>query len=132
MRIDNDLLTKLRAVRDARNVNSVFPTLVSDSALESARQDVWAAIRDRYSLPADVKFKVELDGPDAGELRRKDNSEAYTLPRPAAQSMTAASSEAAGRYVVIDDDNDNEIVFGNLPDVFAYIRDNSSIRVITV
>lgn len=133
MRIDNDLLTQLRAVRDARNVNSVFPTLVSGDALKNARRGVWDTIRARYSLPTDVKFKVELDGPDAGELRRKDTSEAYTPPAP--NSGAQCSVDPAGgstRYVVIDDDANDEIVFSNLADVFAYVRDNSSIRVVTV
>lgn len=132
MRIDNDLLTQLRAVRDARNVNSVFPTLVSGDALKNARRGVWDAIRARYSLPTDVKFKVELDGPDAGELRRKDTSEAYTPPAPNPVQRPAAESASAIRYVVIDDDANDEIVFSNLADVFAYVRDNSSIRVVAV
>ena len=38
------------------------------------RADLWRRIRHDYYLPADTKFKVELDGPLAGELRASGSS----------------------------------------------------------
>jgi hypothetical protein len=127
MRIDNDLLNKLRAVRDARNVNSVLPTLVSATALKAARGDVWGQIRARHSLPAGVKFKVELDGPDAGELRRKDTSEPFVPATPAA-SHACGNVSGCQQFLVISDDD--ELRVSGVDALLAHLRDQHDIRVV--
>lgn len=128
MRITQEQLDKMRAIRDARNISTVLPGLVSINQLKSLKTSIWADIRRAHNLPADVKFKVELDGADAGEIRRKDNSQPFEHPFRAASAAPAAGV----RYVVIDDSDDSEQIFDSVDDVFAYVRDNSDIRIVKV
>lgn len=128
MRITQEQLDKMRAIRDARNISTVLPGLVSIDQLKSLKTSIWADIRRAHSLPADMKFKVELDGDNAGEIRRKDNSQ----PFESSFCTPAAAPTAGVRYVVIDDSDDSEQVYDNVDDVFAYVRDNSDIRIVKV
>lgn len=137
MKISAELLNKLRGIRDARNAASVLPDAMSPEQLSSMKKRVWQEIRRTYNLPDRVKFKVELDGEKAGELRYKDNGLPYTPPTIASQAATAnrASATSAGsaagvKYVVIDDDD--ERVLTSFEDLVEWLRDNHGVRVVTV
>lgn len=56
------------------------------------RADLWRRIRREHNLPDDVKFKVELDGPLAGELRASGTSVPW---------MGATSSSEVGFTVYV-------------------------------
>lgn len=58
-----------------------FKNLRTDASdgidVSSGRKQLWQEVRAHYNLPPDVKFSVELDGNNAGELRIKGTGEAW-------------------------------------------------------
>lgn len=55
---------------------NAFKQLRHDDSSDASAQraDLWRGIRKDYNLPDNIKFKVELDGPLAGELRASGSS----------------------------------------------------------
>lgn len=133
MKISATLLSKLVAVRDARNASAVLPNLVTADRLKAARAAVWGEIRTTYNLPTHLKFKVELDGPDAGELRRKDTSQPFVPTTPVSAAATGASGSAQARFVVIDMDDPGapQTVDGQAA-LFSLLAADYNVRVVAV
>lgn len=143
MQIAQDLLVKLQTLRDARKIIPVLPGLIQTSAFDTARKAVWNEVRTRHNLPNDVKFKVELDGPLAGELRRKADSQPYDAPTAVPDTSFAEGLMGAligafvpgqpQSYVVVPVDEDAALMkFDNLDAMFAYIKDETGLRCVAV
>lgn len=97
MRISDDFLNRMQALRDQRR-NTTDPWLIDQ--IKRAKQQWWDELRAAYNLPEGVKFKVELDGELAGELRYKSTGLPYQPAQDAASALDTAtdvpSSENAG------------------------------------
>lgn len=132
MRISESLLTRMRAVRDARNASTVLPSVVSPEAVKQASKAVWAEIRRTYNLPESTKFKVVLDdGPTAGEIRIKGTGDDVSSPVPAGTLTMHAPAPTVGggdigRILVIDEDGETEVV--GYEGLKSFLRDEHDIR----
>lgn len=128
MRISSQLLTKLRALRDARNASEVLPACINIASFKDARKRIWQEIRATYNLPSQLKFKVELDGAAAGELRRKDTSAPYT-PVSAPSVPTAAPQTSDGqRFLVIGDDAETPV--HGVAALLTHLRNEYDLRIV--
>lgn len=135
MKISAELLNKLRGVRDARNAAAVLPDAMSPEQVATVKKRIWQEIRRVYNLPTNVKFKIELDGELAGELRYKDTGRPYVPPAAAMTAIPAvtgagAQASSGTKYVVIDDDD--ERVLNSFDDLIDWLRDNYGVRVVAV
>lgn len=143
MQIAQDLLVKLQTLRDARKIIPVLPGLIDTAAFDAARKAVWTEVRARHNLPKDLKFKVELDGPLAGELRRKADGQPYDAPTAVPDTSFAEGVVGAligafslgqpQTYVVVPTDDDEALQkFDNLDAMFAYIKDETGLRCVAI
>lgn len=81
MKIAQNLLDQMRAIRSARQANDSLS--LPNDAVAARKKQLWVDIRSTYSLPADVRFSVELDGDAAGELRVKGTGQPWNGAIPA-------------------------------------------------
>lgn len=87
MKINEAMLDQFRDIRALRQIGERFGRSDLIDAAKGLKAELWQGVRNTYSLPADMKFSVELDGELAGELRVKGTGQAYV---PAKRPFTVA------------------------------------------
>lgn len=131
MFVNSELLRRFldnRAARRALTAVGGSAVQAQLGALKTQKKAIWDEVHRQYSIPAQTKLKIEMDGALAGELRYKESGAVYGVVNTAlAQTPVTAEPSCQqtcqGDFVFIDGDGYAKVV-SSLNELSDYFEDH--------